>query len=163
MQGLTLPSMLPQAVRSILPAALQPAETNTAPPPPAPPLSARTGPGTRPDIAAAPAKHRREARPRAAQDRIAIKSAPRATSPSTKPGSLMSRCASPASSRKSSSTPPINTSGRASRCSRSTAPTSSRPSASISSQSRTRRKSRTARSPASPRARPRFSTPPSIG
>ena len=39
MQGLTLPSQLPQAVRSILPAALQPAETNTAPTPPAPPLS----------------------------------------------------------------------------------------------------------------------------
>ena len=70
MQGLTLPSQLPQAVRSILPAALQPAETNTAPPPPAPPLSARTGPGTRSDFAAAPSKHRREARPRAAQDRV---------------------------------------------------------------------------------------------
>ena len=35
-----LPSMLPQAVRSILPAALQPTVTNTEPPPPAPPLSA---------------------------------------------------------------------------------------------------------------------------
>ena len=33
-------------------------------------------------------------------------------SPSTKPGSLTSRCASPASSRRSSSTPPINTSGK---------------------------------------------------
>jgi len=55
MQGLTLPSQLPQAVRSILPAALQPAETNTAPTPPAPPLSGDpdlvpvqiTGPGCR--------------------------------------------------------------------------------------------------------------------
>jgi multidrug efflux pump subunit AcrA (membrane-fusion protein) len=37
---LKLPSMLPQAVRSILPAALQPAVTNIEPPPPAPPLSA---------------------------------------------------------------------------------------------------------------------------
>ena len=34
MQGLTLPSRLPQAVRSILPAALQPAETSTSPAPP---------------------------------------------------------------------------------------------------------------------------------
>ena len=40
MQGLRLPSALPQSVRSILPAALQPAETNTAQAPPAPPLSA---------------------------------------------------------------------------------------------------------------------------
>jgi RND family efflux transporter MFP subunit len=37
---LKLPSMLPQAVRSILPAALQPTVMNTEPPPPAPPLSA---------------------------------------------------------------------------------------------------------------------------
>src|SRR3984893_2987646 len=37
---LKLPSMFPQAVRSILPAALQPTVTNMEPPPPAPPLSA---------------------------------------------------------------------------------------------------------------------------
>ena len=43
MQGLTLPSQLPQAVRSILPAALQPAETNTAPPAAGSALVGRTG------------------------------------------------------------------------------------------------------------------------
>ncbi len=69
------------------------------------------------------------------------KSARRAMSPSMKRASPTSKCAFPASSRKSSLTPPINTSGRASRCSRSTAPTSPRPSASISSQNTIRRKS----------------------
>ena len=39
-EGLKLPSMLPQAVRSYLVSALQPTVTNTEPPPPAPPLSA---------------------------------------------------------------------------------------------------------------------------
>ena len=39
-EELKLPSMLPQAVRSMLPAALQPTVTNTELPPPAPPLSA---------------------------------------------------------------------------------------------------------------------------
>jgi Cu(I)/Ag(I) efflux system membrane fusion protein/cobalt-zinc-cadmium efflux system membrane fusion protein len=39
-EGLKLPAMLPQAVRSILPASLQPTVANTEPPPPAPPLSA---------------------------------------------------------------------------------------------------------------------------
>ena len=39
-QGLTLPFGLPKAVRSILPAALQPVETNTAPAPSPPPSSA---------------------------------------------------------------------------------------------------------------------------
>jgi Cu(I)/Ag(I) efflux system membrane fusion protein/cobalt-zinc-cadmium efflux system membrane fusion protein len=39
MQGLTLPARLPQAVRSMLPAALQPAETNAVPAPPPQPLS----------------------------------------------------------------------------------------------------------------------------
>jgi RND family efflux transporter MFP subunit len=39
-EGLKLPAMLPQAVRSILPASLQPTVANTEPPPPAPPMSA---------------------------------------------------------------------------------------------------------------------------